>query len=131
MRFLPLVLVGLLSGGCALFNAWWGIDFEVPGRGVTSGVAQQWGCDVDRVKANASEYRKQAGVGGVFIPQVGWDACELLARTGAPRDHTIHQSAHGQAASWWYGNSMEAHLVTLILDERRGRWVVDSVNWSG
>lgn len=117
--------------GCSLFNAWWGLDFEVPGRGVTSSVAQQWACDIEAVQANAARYRREAGFGSVFIPQVGWDACELLARTGAPREHTIHQVGGVRAASFWYGtpNAGRAHLVTLTQNDR-GRWIVDGVHWS-
>jgi len=126
-----ILLLALVSfGGCAsLFNAWMGIDFDLPGRGVNDRVAQQWNCRADRVQIAAEEYRKELSVGQTFVPQVGWNACELLARMGAPRDYNLQQTTSGRSASLWYGRGTDPHLVSLDLNPTRNEWVVTYVGY--
>lgn len=126
-----LLLCSLSLSGCAsLFNAWMGIDYDLPGRGVTTSVAQQWGCRADYVQLAAEQARSQLPVGQVYVAQVGWDMCEVMGKIGAPRDYDLHQTTSGRSASLWYGKSPNLHLLTVEPHTTRPNiWVVTYVGW--
>lgn len=122
------VLLCLLLSGCALFAV------HQPGSGVTKSFAARWNCSYETVMGEAERAKADLPSGSLWVPQVGWTACKLLGRTGAPQDVDLQQSAYGRSASWWYrsGSSGSTHLVTLELQTEgtlRGQWVVDYVGW--
>lgn len=116
---LAVVLVLVTVAGC---------QFQ-PGQGVSPTFASQWGCNYTEVMEQADRLAERLPAGKVYVPQVGWTACELLAHNGRPTEIDRQQTAYGRSASWWYSSttSYETHLVSLTL--RSGRWVVDYVGW--
>lgn len=123
MRFgsmVTLIVVALALAGCVAYQ---------PGAGVTPRVMEAWGCDYPTMQERI-EYRKaNKSSSEVWIPQVGWDVCELLAAVGAPTSVDRIQSASGRSVNFWYQEPNAAtHLVSL---EQRasGRWIVDYVGW--
>ena len=122
MRGLSIVAITVLTG-CATFT---------PGAGVSPRVSQNWGCDHAAVQAEIAVAKEGLGMMEEWIPQVGWDACKLLARNGIPTRVEYQQSTYGRSASWWYDNGSTLHLVTLELVAGRvmgARWVVSYVGW--
>lgn len=117
----------LLAGCATLLN-----PFQ-PGSGVSASVAQRWGCDRDAVAQEAEEARRGLKVGQNWIPQVGWNACTVLARVGAPTEVDLQQTAYGRSASWWYKSGYDVHLVSLEAHEGRvtgqPTWTVTYVGW--
>lgn len=105
------------------------IPMYQPGQGVTPAFAAQWGCKYEDIMIGAEQYAAQLPAGQVYIPQVGWNACNLLAHNGRPTRVDHQQTAYGRSASWWYHaqGSSEAHLVSLEYRDRR--WIVDYVGW--
>ena len=58
------------------------------------------------------------------IPQVGQDACEVLAMLGAPNEQNVHRSASGESYTWWYrtrqpSQNAEPHIVRMEYDAER------------
>jgi hypothetical protein len=114
----PLVLVATILAGCATWT---------PGRGVSPELADSWGCHYDAVMARAAEV-DTLGASEEWIPRVGYDACEVLARNGSPTQVEWHETASGQSVSWWYSWPYAGtHL--LRLEAREGQWVVAYVGW--
>ena len=119
------LLSGLL-GGCTAING--GLQPpDRPGVYVRDEAAARWGCRGDYVRVAAGEFAKTLPAGHVYTPQVGWTACELLARVGEPREVDLQQSQFGRSASLWYGSPQDPHLVRLVQDG--ARWRVDYVGW--
>lgn len=101
-----------------------------PGSRVTPEVCERWGCDWPAVQARADELKADLELGQNWIPQVGQDACEVLARVGAPTDVDYQQTTMGRSASWWYQmQNTDAHLLSLDLDPETGDWFVSYVGW--
>lgn len=118
-RMFATFVIALSTAGCAL---------NQPGQGVTRNIAMSWGCNYEVVRHRAKESKARLTAGHHWIPQVGWDACDLLANIGAPRDVDKRQSTYGRSASWWYPKGeYDVRLVTLAQDGPR--WVVDYVAW--
>ena len=109
-----------LIGACSSFR---------PGTDVAPEVAHAWGCSVSAVQQRAVVLDSLLPAGKVYIPQVGWDACELLAHNGSPTRIELQQTADVRAANWWYQSEEVAHLVGLQLDPRTMRWFVTYVGW--
>lgn len=65
--------------------------------------------------------------GRAYVPQVGWNACSLMAHVGAPDDVDRQQTADGRHATWWYRSETDVKMVTLTQDGRQ--WIVDYVGW--
>ena len=67
-----------------------------------------------------------------YIPEVGWDACSLLAHNGSPTEIDYQTSEYSRSMSWWYHEVEDVHLVTLDYrpDNRGGsNWIVSYVGW--
>lgn len=116
-----LVLSGCATMGRALQPQ------DAPGVYVTDNKAAVWGCRGEYVRLAATDYAKKLPAGKVYIPQVGWDVCELLARVGDPREVELQQSQYGRSASLWYGSPSDPHLVTI--EQQGSKWVIDYVGW--
>ena len=118
-----LLLIGVL--GCGAIHT--------PGSGVSPVASTSVGCSYEWIMAKAEslkvglEYRYQ------YIPQVGWDACDLLAHNGVPSEVDRQTTEFSRSLSWWYHEADgDVHLVTL--DYRPGKrtgskWVVTYVGW--
>lgn len=93
-------------------------------------VGQQWGCDPLAVQAKSEEYRPVRPVSTEVQAQVGWDACEMLARIGEPREVARVSTEVGTAFHLTYMNPMvnDPHLVILRQDSA-SVWRVASVVW--
>lgn len=112
--------------------AWLGLPILVlgcaiaqPGHGVSAEFAGRYGCSAELIAKRAEVYHQRLQRGRQFIPQVGWDACELMARNGAPDDVDRIQSAYGQSHNWWWHSDAGAHLVTLERHSGEPKWVGD------
>ena len=125
----PLAVAAVLGTlGCATFQ---------PGAGVDRRLSEQWACDHEFVQQMAAEAKAELEASRFtnWIPQVGWDACQVLARIGAPKDTELQQTTAGRSASWWYqdtsygGDPSVLHLVSLEHKPATGRWVVTYVGW--
>lgn len=130
-RCIVLLLVLLLTaatGGCASFNQ--GRGMFLPGQGVTEDFAVRYRCTAEVIKNAAEALNARRPSGQNYIPQVGWDACELMAHNGRPTRIDHEQTADGRYQNWWYQSNTDAHLVTLEYDPKRLRpWVVSYVGW--
>jgi hypothetical protein len=94
-------------------------------------VGRQWGCDPLAVQAANREYWSTLPKGTEEVePQVGWDACELLAKSGEPREVTSIQTPAGRSYTLIYRpvRGGTSHLVTLVPTDA-GRWQVETVVW--
>lgn len=115
---LPLLLAACASGGLP-YPHW-------------AEVGRQWGCDPLAVQQAAQEYAKTHDMDAV-VPQVGWTACELLARSGGPEDVDQVQVGDTRAANLYYrdllsrGTNGKRHLVTL--EPAENGWRVSAVVW--
>lgn len=128
--------VGILS----LLAALTGCATAQPGQGVTADFATAMGCDVEEVRQRAADVKLGLSAGRTYIPQVGWDACEMLARVGKPTSIDRQQVGDQRSMSWWYTTDTKARLVTLDFDVTRLKsivgagysgcpWVVSYVGW--
>jgi hypothetical protein len=104
-----------------------------PPTTVPADFAASWGCNAANVESAAAALEAVLESGQRYIPQPGWDACDLLAHNGLPTHIDRQSSADGRhAATWWYQcvaeGCDETHMVTLALVEGRG-WIVDYVGW--
>jgi hypothetical protein len=131
-----LVLILAFTAACGLYQ---------PGRGVTPSLASSVGCAITEVRARAEALRETLPSGYTFTPEVGWDACELLAHVGAPSRIERQQNEYGRYMSWWYqtylgaGVGYDTRLVSLAYQpsefDARGvrtakfRWAVTYVGW--
>ena len=104
-----------------------------PGQGVTPDFATAWGCDAGDIATRASALDSALEAGHVYIPQVGWTACDVLAHNGTPTRVDLQQTAYGRSASWWYEcpdcDQPTVHLLSLNYDPDRVAWVVTYVGW--
>lgn len=94
-------------------------------------VGRQWGCDPLAVQAANRAYWSTLPKNTEEVePEVGWDACELLAKSGEPREVTSIQTATGRSYSLIYRPLAggKAHLVTLV-PSGQGDWRVETVVW--
>lgn len=98
-----------------------------PGEDVSRSFASEWGCEYRAVMARADTLAEELPEGEAWIPQVGWDVCELLARNGRPDDVDRQQSRYGRSADWWYETAEGLKLVSL--ERRAGTWIVDYVGF--
>jgi hypothetical protein len=97
-------------------------------------VGRQWGCDPLVVQAaRQANYRADRPEWWQPTPEVGWTACELLARNGSP-DRVDHvRTAAAQADNLFYRDPAAApgepktHLVTL--EPAAAGWRVSAVVW--
>lgn len=97
-----------------------------PGQGVDEDFAQRWGCDPATVMARADSLADELPSGQMWVPQVGWSACDLMSHNGAPDDIDRQTSRAGRSASWWYtSGKYETRLISL--DYEGGEWVVTYV----
>jgi hypothetical protein len=123
-----LILVLLLLAGCALANELsHGPDY--PGSGITFDTASRWGCNFVIVKKEAERLIAELSPGQTYVPQVGWDACTLMAHNGAPRDYDYQNTRHGRFASLWYGSPTNPHLISMEHNEASGKWTITYVGW--
>lgn len=107
----------ILVAGCATMQ---------PGQGVDADFASRWGCDYGAVMARAESLDERLSPGKMWVPQVGWDACDLMAHNGQPDDVDHQQSRYGRSASWWYRvGDYDMRLISLDLED--GEWVVTYV----
>lgn len=90
-------------------------------------VATAYGCDAELVRLRAVEVSKDLGAGRVWVPQVGWNACNLLAHNGTPNDIDTQTSEYGRSATWWYRGYRESRMVRL--EWRAPDWRVIYVGW--
>lgn len=121
VRFVA-ALASMVLAACATGAV---IAGDQPGGGVDQDLAHAWGCNSVVVQQKAEEYRAALPAGRVYMPQVGWDACELLARVGAPRNINRQQSTTGRSAHWWYGPRSSPTLVRLEqYQEANNKWRV-------
>ena len=97
---------------------------HAPHRSFRTGLARDWGCTKPQVENRASFLADSLEYGLYYIPEVGWDACELLARDGMWDDIKRSDSV----AVWHYYVAGRDRTVTLRGDEY-GRWTVDEVDW--
>ena len=100
------------------------INAPMPAQLVSTGLARDWGCTKPQVENRASFLADSLEYGLYYIPEVGWDACELLARDGMWDDIKRSDSV----AVWHYYVAGRDRTVTLRGDEY-GRWTVDEVDW--
>lgn len=99
-----------------------------PGHRVDPGFAAAWGCDHVDVHERAEYYRADLPTGHSFVPRVGWDACELMARVGRPRDIDLQQYGAVTETHWWYPKGdYDVRLVSLR--QGAGQWTVRYVDW--
>jgi hypothetical protein len=132
MKLAVLFLLLLSSNACAQAVSTPGsanTDLDLPGRGVTQEVAGEWSCRFDAIEDAAAEHLTALSPGQTYIAEVGWDACELLSKLGAPRDVQTGRSGEERNAMLRYGTVDSPHLVTLNFDRVQNRWVVSAVNW--
>lgn len=131
MKIAALCLVLLSSTACAqtVSTPPDAPDLDLPGRGVTQEVAGEWSCRFDAIESAADEYRTALSPGQTYTAEVGWDACELLAKLGAPRDVQAGRAAGERNAILRYGTVEEPHMVTLSFNRVQNRWLVTEVNW--
>lgn len=114
------VLILLATAGCA--SAPFG-----PGHDVNPGWANRWECQLSDVERLTQEAVAGTPKGQVLIPQVGWDACHLMAALGVPQRTDLQQTTSGRYTTWWYEGYGQAHMVTL--ENRGALWVVNYVGW--
>jgi len=105
-----------------------------PGQGITPEAARDYGCDYESLVDHADTLTTRlSGESYQYIPQVGWDACELLAHNGTPTRVEHQETAEGQRyMSWWYQAEDETHLVSLVWQPTEGKvssWIVNYVGW--
>lgn len=93
-------------------------------------VGRQWGCDPLEVQQANQEAHRGRQNGFEYTPEVGWDACELLAKAGEPRDVDMVQTEAGRSYNLYYRRLTggDTHLVTLEQDDS-GVWRVAMVVW--
>jgi hypothetical protein len=131
MKLAAVFVLLLSSSACAqtVSNPATTADLDLPGRGVTQEVAGEWSCRFDAIESASDEYRTALSPGGTYTAEVGWDACELLAKLGAPRDVQPGRSGGERNAVLRYGTVGNPHMVTLTFDRVQNRWLVSEVNW--
>lgn len=111
-----------------------------PADGVTPAIASRYGCDLKAVQARFTPLfdSLKATKSPSYIPQVGMDACNVLAHVGAPSRIGQQQTADGRSETWWYhkraisSRDAKTHMVTLQLTQGKpgsSPWVVDYVGW--
>jgi hypothetical protein len=128
MRKCLLLVAALALTSCAALNELsHGPDY--PGSGINYDTASRWGCNAAIIKIEAQELIADLEPGKTYIPQVGWDACKLLAHNGAPRDYDYQMTRYGRSASLWYGSPMNPHLVSMEHNEASGKWTITYVGW--
>lgn len=113
-----LLLTSVLVAGCAV---------NQPGIGVTPEFATEWGCDYQWIADRSARLRIEGWGRRTYRPQVGWTACELLARIGRPVEVDHPQAQEEAEARWWYESRKGRSLITLGL--RDDWWIVTSVDW--
>ncbi len=132
-----LLALGILGTGCttlgkALANQ------PVPGYGVSPGLASEMGCDLEEIKEQGDQYRKESfdsGGPGYVVPSVGDTGCDVLAKLGRPDDFDTITTEVGGAMNWWYNTGstqtrdFKTHLVTLGANKEATGVVVTSVVW--
>lgn len=70
-------------------------------RGVrpTPDFTAAYGCDHEKVIAGLESIHET----GRAKPRVGWDVCEVLARTGNPVKVDVREWRYGYSVPWWCG----------------------------
>lgn len=122
MRTTLTLTAALLLSSCAGVGS--------PGYMVSEDVAHRWGCNTVIVQRAAEVAAQELTPGHVWVPQVGWDGCDLLARVGAPREYERQQSRYGRSASLWYGTPSSPKLVRMEqVDEANNKWQIVYVSW--
>lgn len=111
----------------ALLLAALGCATMQPGQGVDETFAREWGCSYEHVMERAEELKERLPDGKMWTPQVGWDACELMARNGKPDRVDKQSSRYGTSASWWWEVSEDGYtdMKLVSLEYEDGEWVVD------
>jgi hypothetical protein len=123
-------LLVALSGCAGMTNAYMGVS-HFPGKGFNARAAQQYGCNAEEVSAAAKENRGVGGLGGSKMPEVGWTACDIFARTGVATRVTRQQSTAGRSEIWYYEGLSGNDVVMVTLQPQGDVWSVTSVNTSG
>ena len=123
MRQWILLFVTMAAAGCATGGRPYPMWAEV---------GLQWGCnplDVEQMNLEAVRTRSTVVMTGT-PPQVGWTACDLLARAGTPREQEVVQLANRRSYHLRYRLSGEEKQHLVVLDEDDvGVWRVSAVVW--
>ena len=116
---IAIAVLAMAMTGCATMDA--------AMHGIPPAFSESWGCDGENTNTGRmmTLEEQRAERRGPYLPQVGWNACRVLAELGVPRDIDRRQSAYGRSATWWYGGG--SNLLMVTLEERSGRWIVDYV----
>ena len=141
-----LICMAGLSAGCTASGgsgALRGMGTLVPGYGVAPEAVRTHCESPQHFAARVAHYEEvmkqradQSPYGVVEvadIPQVGHDACEVLAMLGAPNEQIVHRSASGESFAWWYrsrqpGQNPVPHIVRMEYDAD-GVLRVATVTW--
>ena len=96
-------------------------------------VGRQWGCDpleVQQARIEVGRTRPQGTAAIEVKPEIGWDACRMLAESGEPREVRVMETTDARAYHLTYRRLTggASHLVTLRQDPA-GVWRVDTVVW--
>lgn len=110
--------LAVLAAGCATMQ---------PGQGVDEGFARSWGCSYEQVMERAEELEERLPEGRMWTPQVGWDACELMARNGKPDDTDRTYTNYSTTATWWWQTDDGLKMVSMEL-VKGGEWEVTYVD---
>lgn len=124
----PLLLS--LAACTGMTNSYLGVS-HYPGEGFNNRKAQQYGCDAATVEAQAKENRGAGGIGGSKMPEVGWTACDIFARTGSADRVSTQQTGNVRSEIWYFESLGGSGLVMVVLQPQNNGWVVTSVNTSG
>lgn len=123
VKRLALITITIILTGCGTYF----YHTKSPGGGISESFALRYGCSYTEVMTQAEKYKPIYKSGRVHIPYVGMDVCELMAKNGRPDDSTVHSSAYGKGATWWYGTGAYDSLWMITLNRENGSWVVSSV----
>ena len=97
-----------------------------PGSGVDASIAQRYGCDVTSVLAEART--TAAGL----MPQLGWNACRVLATIGRPdTDRLSVVAGVAPTLTWVYRLRDVTHVLRFEgrREEKRSQWILVTVSW--
>lgn len=130
VRVIAVCVLAVTLAACASMNRHFG--YFRPGQGVTPSIAAEYGCIAKSIESLAATLKESLPPGRNYVPEVGWDACTLMAHNGTPTSIDHQQTATMRAQSWWYQSNAEVHLVTLQYTPGRTEgspWVVTYVGW--
>lgn len=112
----------VLTYGCAA-----SIANAMPGEGVEYDDAARWGCAWSELQSQIEYKKSTLKSGRIWVPQVGWGMCEVLASVGVPWEVDI-QSGYGSTSyTLWYGDGLNEDMKMLRVDADTN--LVEYVSW--